>query len=370
MTDRGSILEGSSSVLKDMFDKSITKNVDADLGADAAHITQQTRDRITASKKHDALNFLSEAVAHDEDRNKGLLDHLTGLKTARSYHADLTADVAERMRSEEQNSTETLHVVRIDLGMLGAVNAEKGHSGGDKYKKFIAEQLINPLHKESFDSRSPLVRAISENFSAFDAYILGGDEFALRIVGDHAKMLEYMHLVEQRLVSMQSETLDVLPGRFHVGRMDLMDWGAVEFNSEARKDFLQSNSYIHSEEDAHGDFVRCAKFLDEIADTKSDMKKMYKRIKLLLRLRQLPKRGSYSEYDFISQFSVKATWGITDTELAAMEESKEPDFLVKSYVNNTLRNRQQRDTVETQDPFSSHIREYIASKVPTYMNDL
>ncbi len=367
MIDKG-ILEKANPRLRNMFRKQVGRELAKDLGQEGKAVSPAVKKRLASSKATDKLQFLTEAVAREQDRQQGLVDPLTGLKERDSFETDLEKHVGDVLRNKEVQSDETLHVVRIDLGMLNAVNAEGGRPKGDAYKKFIAQHLINPLSRENYSSEDFLTRFIYEKFDFFQAYILGGDEFALLIKGKHQDVVDYMSGIKERLEKVPSEELDLLPKRFFVQRTDLMDWGISELDSRMLSDFSAINDSIPRPEKAEGSVKRCAKFLNEIADTISDMTKMHKRISMLIGL--LKTEGKTQKYIHLSMFSKKAVGGISDTELQSLGDSKEMKKDIREYIEGFFFRRATKNEVDFQDPFLSKVQKYIREHVHLYAGQL
>ncbi len=368
MNDSGLNLENISPVLKKMLDTSISKNIAEQLGPDISHVSPNTVKRMEEANRRGEQEKLGTYIQLEE-KQRASVDFSTGLKEKGSYWSELDNEVRKSLRSLRDEDTDTLHVIHFDLGMLNGVNAEAGHSGGDAYKQYIAQTLINPFHKATFDPKNPLVRYIYEHFTDFKAYLMGGDEFALIIRGNHRDVLEYMNEIEIKLQNAETPLLNILPSSFGVARTDLLDWGIAQLDKKAKDDFISMNFDIEKGEERSGDVERCSKFLDEVADTKSDMQKMYKRIALLAKLKN-QEQADPSIFRRLLQFSAKATWGIHDSQLKEMSLAQDPQPLMHEYVSDSFKRRAHRRSLDLQDKFIAHVNRYIYDHIDDYMKQL
>lgn len=365
-------LRKANSVLVGMFDASIVEQAVKILGPDLGVVSRDTIARLEASIRSSKLEVLAGGMAQEEEKAK-TVDGITGLKNYRAYSEDLEVEVGQAI-DENDGHKEKLHVVRFDLGMLNVTNLVGGHSAGDEYKKKFA-YVINPLHPDSFNMKDPLVRFIYQHFRAYEAYLIGGDEFSIIIKGEPARVIEYIALLRDKFLTAPYPVFDLVADRFGFKRDSLLDYGMVVLDSQARKDFFANINVpdVHIDEDAAGSITRCAKFLDMTADIKSDMSKMKKRM-LLLR-KQLAKKNAPndSNFDLIYQNSVKATFGISELELAKLNEhDNNNNNLTDQYVINTFKNRElslYRDP-NIQDPFLRKFFKYSEEHIDEYMRQI
>lgn len=105
-----------------------------------------------------------------EARDSAELDGLTGLPTRKTFDRRINEE-ADRLRRGGGITT----VVILDADKLKQINDSKGHAGGDKYLKSIADSLTSGVRREiDFVART------------------GGDEFALILPNTDLKGAEKM----------------------------------------------------------------------------------------------------------------------------------------------------------------------------------
>lgn len=292
--------------------------------------------RVTGARQRFAIREGTDSAHYQaqETVEKERTDPLTGLLNKTAYHQD-----RESLYSDITDGEEVI-VARLDMGLLNYFNQVRGHGVGDEYLKQAAT-LIDGV---SFQNLQDIYRSCV--FAR--AYHESGDEFVILLKAKKNRAGEVVHTL--RRVLYQNIHNLALPGgditvgdkgnEYKVDKGILLDIG-ITTSTEGRQ--MLGNVLLQG--DPKRDIKRSAlmgKVVDRIADTRVDMSKAIKRLRMLREL-LLQDRALYMQ---IYSYASKGALSVEEEVLRSLVTDENiHDWVARIYVSRLENDARRNDDV-------------------------